>query len=99
MAFINKIAKEVNLKIVYYGAGLSGKTTNIEYIYKKVVPTKRGQLISLKTETERTLFYMSLLAPVTTVDEILLDADRYMVRSVEKTDVYLKVMTDRRIDN
>jgi signal recognition particle receptor subunit beta len=57
MAFINKIAKEVNLKIVYYGAGLSGKTTNIEYIYKKVDPTKRGNLISLKTETERTLFF------------------------------------------
>ncbi len=57
MAFINKIAKEVNIKIVYYGAGLSGKTTNIEYIYQKVDPTKRGQLISLKTETERTLFF------------------------------------------
>jgi hypothetical protein len=57
MAFINKIAKEVNIKIVYYGAGLSGKTTNIEYIYKKVDPSKRGSLISLKTETERTLFF------------------------------------------
>jgi len=57
MVFINKVAKEVNVKIVYYGAGLSGKTTNIEYIYNKVDPTKRGKLISLKTETERTLFF------------------------------------------
>lgn len=57
MVFINKIAKEVNLKIVYYGSGLSGKTTNIEYIFGRIDPSKKGDLISLKTETERTLFF------------------------------------------
>jgi len=57
MVFINKIAKEVNIKIVYYGAGLSGKTTNIEYIYNHVGKEKKGELISVETETERTLFF------------------------------------------
>lgn len=49
--------------------------------------------------TEVTVFFMSLLAPVADIDEILLDADRYMVRAMERTDVYLKVQTERRIDN
>ncbi len=57
MAFINNIAGEINCKIVYYGAGLSGKTTNIEYIYSHMDPNRKGKLISLKTDTERTLFF------------------------------------------
>jgi hypothetical protein len=54
---INYASREINCKIVYYGPGLSGKTTNLEYVYEKVSPETRGKMISLATETERTLFF------------------------------------------
>jgi mutual gliding-motility protein MglA len=54
---INYASREINCKIVYYGPGLGGKTTNLEHIYGKVKPETRGKLISLATETERTLFF------------------------------------------
>lgn len=54
---INYASREINCKIVYYGPGLGGKTTNLEHIYGKVKPDTRGKLISLATETERTLFF------------------------------------------
>ena len=57
MAFINYSAREINCKLVYYGPGLGGKTTNLEFVYNKVAPHSRGKLISLATETERTLFF------------------------------------------
>jgi signal recognition particle receptor subunit beta len=57
MSMINYASREINCKIVYYGPGLGGKTTNLEHIYKKVAPNTRGKLISLATETERTLFF------------------------------------------
>ncbi|WP_163327930.1 GTP-binding protein [Desulfurobacterium thermolithotrophum] len=57
MPFINFATKEINCKIVYYGPGLSGKTTNIKWIYEHVKPENRGELITLATETERTLFF------------------------------------------
>jgi mutual gliding-motility protein MglA len=57
MSMINYAAREINCKIVYYGPGLGGKTTNLEHIYAKVKPETRGKLISLATETERTLFF------------------------------------------
>lgn len=57
MSMINYASREINCKIVYYGPGLGGKTTNLEYIYNKVAPSTRGKLISLATETERTLFF------------------------------------------
>jgi len=57
MSFINYAAREINNKIVYYGCGLCGKTTNLQYVYGKISPQKRGELISLATETERTLFF------------------------------------------
>ncbi len=57
MSMINYASREINCKIVYYGPGLGGKTTNIEYVYDKVAPATRGKLISLATETERTLFF------------------------------------------
>ncbi len=57
MSMINYASREINCKIVYYGPGLGGKTTNLEYIYGKVKPDTRGKLISLATETERTLFF------------------------------------------
>lgn len=55
--FVNWAVHEVNLKIVYYGPGLSGKTTNLEYIYQKIDPSLRGDLITLKTREERTLYF------------------------------------------
>ncbi len=57
MSFINYAAREINCKLVYYGPGLCGKTTNLQYIYSKVDPNSKGKLISLSTETERTLFF------------------------------------------
>jgi signal recognition particle receptor subunit beta len=55
--FVNWALQEVNLKIVYYGPGLSGKTTNLEFIYHKIDPSLRGDLITLKTREERTLYF------------------------------------------
>jgi len=57
MSFINYMAREINCKIVYYGPGLCGKTTNLQYIYERTNPSAKGKLISLATETERTLFF------------------------------------------
>jgi small GTP-binding protein len=57
MSFINYSSREINCKIVYYGPGLCGKTTNLQYIYDKTNPTAKGKLISLATETDRTLFF------------------------------------------
>jgi hypothetical protein len=57
MSMINYASREINCKIVYYGPGLCGKTTNLEYVFNKVNPETRGKLISLATETERTLFF------------------------------------------
>ena len=54
---INYASREINCKIVYYGPGLGGKTTNLEHVYGRVQPDTRGKLISLATETERTLFF------------------------------------------
>lgn len=55
--FINRGLQEINLKIVYYGPGLSGKTTNLEYIYKKLNPGMRSDLVTLNTYGERTLYF------------------------------------------
>ncbi|MEB3238319.1 MAG: GTPase domain-containing protein [Candidatus Sericytochromatia bacterium] len=57
MALINYASREINCKLVYYGTGLGGKTTNLEYIFKQLAPGIRGEMISLATETERTLFF------------------------------------------
>jgi Predicted GTPase len=54
---INFAAREINYKIVYYGCGLCGKTTNIQYIHRKVNPAARGKLVSIATEEERTLYF------------------------------------------
>jgi mutual gliding-motility protein MglA len=57
MSFINYSSREINCKIVFYGPGLCGKTTNLQWIYKKTNPESKGKMISLATETERTLFF------------------------------------------
>ena len=57
MSFINYSSREINCKIVYYGPGLCGKTTNLQYIFNKTAAEAKGKMISLATETERTLFF------------------------------------------
>ena len=55
--FINWRLREINLKIVYYGPSLSGKTTSLEYIHSRTNPERRGELVSLKTREDRTLYF------------------------------------------
>jgi len=57
MSFINYASREINCKIVYYGPGLCVKTTNLQYVYQKTAADAKGKMISLATETERTLFF------------------------------------------
>jgi hypothetical protein len=57
MTFINLMAREINCKIVYYGPGLCGKTTNLQYIFDRTKPEAKGKMVSLATETDRTLFF------------------------------------------
>jgi mutual gliding-motility protein MglA len=57
LSFINFAAREINCKIVYYGPGLGGKTTNLQFIYQKTADAQKGKMISLATETDRTLFF------------------------------------------
>ena len=57
MTFINYAAREINCKLVYYGPGLGGKTTNVQYIYERSTQPNKGKLISLATESDRTLFF------------------------------------------
>jgi mutual gliding-motility protein MglA len=67
MTFINYASREINCKIVYYGPGLCGKTTNLQWIYDKTNPGAKGKLISLATETDRTLFFYFLPLELGTV--------------------------------
>ena len=57
MTFINYASREINCKIVYYGPGLCGKTTNLQHVYDSTATGAKGKLISLATETDRTLFF------------------------------------------
>ncbi len=57
MAFIDFASREINCKIVYYGPGLGGKTKNLQFLHERTCPSRRGQLVSLATATERTLFF------------------------------------------
>ncbi|MCC7441493.1 MAG: GTPase domain-containing protein [Bdellovibrionales bacterium] len=57
MSFINYASREINCKIVYFGTGLGGKTTNVQYIYEHTQNQERGKLVTLSTENERTLFF------------------------------------------
>ena len=57
MSLVNFTTREITCKIVYYGPGRSGKTTNLHYVYAKVPETRRGRMVSLATQTDRTLFF------------------------------------------
>ena len=67
MSFINFAAREINCKIVYYGAGLGGKTTNLQWIFDQTLGKAGGKMISLATETDRTLFFEFLPLDLGTV--------------------------------
>ncbi len=57
MSFVNHLSREINCKIVYYGPGLCGKTTNLQYVFERTSPAAKGKMLSLATESERTLFF------------------------------------------
>jgi len=57
VSLINYSSREINCKVVYYGPGLGGKTTNIQYVYEKLAPETKGKLVTLATEMDRTLFF------------------------------------------
>jgi len=57
VSLVNFTAREIACKIVYYGPGRSGKTTNLHYVYDRVPDSRRGQMVSLATQTDRTLFF------------------------------------------
>jgi signal recognition particle receptor subunit beta len=57
MSLVNFTAREITCKIVYYGPGRSGKTTNLQYVYGRVPESRRGRMVSLATQTDRTLFF------------------------------------------
>ena len=68
MSLINYSSREINCKIVYYGPGLGGKTTNIQYVYDKLNPETKGKLVTLATEMDRTLFFDFLPLELGTVE-------------------------------
>ena len=57
MPLLNQQKREINCKVVYYGPAFSGKTTNLQWIHRQLAPTTRGELISMATQTDRTLFF------------------------------------------
>jgi mutual gliding-motility protein MglA len=57
LSLVNYAAREITCKIVYYGPGRSGKTTNLQYIYEQVPEDRKGKMVSLATQTDRTLFF------------------------------------------
>lgn len=79
MALINYTSKEITLKIVYYGPGLSGKTTNIQYLHSKIPPDRKGKLLSLATETDRTLFFDFMPVTLGKVGDFIVKFQLYTV--------------------
>ncbi len=79
MSFINYANKEISCKIVYFGPGLGGKTTNLEHIYRQTAPEAKGRMISLATETERTLFFDFLPLELGTIQGFTIRLHLYTV--------------------
>ena len=79
MVMINRATKEMTMKIVFYGPGLCGKTTNLEYIFEKANPEKKGKLLSVATETDRTLFFDFLPMELGTIKGMKLRVQLYTV--------------------
>jgi signal recognition particle receptor subunit beta len=111
MSMINYASREINCKIVYYGPGLGGKTTNLEHVYGKVQPDTRGKLISLATETERTLFFDFLPVDLGTIrgfktrfhlytvpGQVFYDASRKLILKGVDGVVFVADSQDERMD-
>jgi hypothetical protein len=79
MALFNYASKEITIKIVYYGPGLSGKTTNLQYLHSIFDPSKRGKLISLATEADRTLFFDFLPVEIGKISDFSIRFQLYTV--------------------
>jgi signal recognition particle receptor subunit beta len=79
VAFFNYVTKEITLKVVYYGPGLSGKTTNLQHLYSILDPASRGKFISLATEADRTLFFDFLPVHLGRIKEFTLRFQLYTV--------------------
>jgi signal recognition particle receptor subunit beta len=79
MALINHRAREIHFKIVYYGPGLGGKTTNLQILYERLPPERRGRLISVATDHERTLFFDFLPVELGTINGLLTRFHLYTV--------------------
>ena len=79
MPIINYASREITCKIVYYGPGRSGKTTNLHYIYGQVPDDRKGKMVSLATQTDRTLFFDFLPLDVGTVRGMRLRLQVYTV--------------------
>lgn len=79
MAFMNYAGREICLKVVYFGPGLSGKTTNVEWLFARAAPDARGKLLSLKTESERTLFFDFLPLDLGTINGFKIRLQLYTV--------------------
>src|ERR1700719_2630023 len=92
MSMINYASREINCKLVYYGPGLGGKTTNLEHIYGKVAPNTRGEMISLATETERTLFFDFLPVDLGTIQGFRARMSLYTVPGQEEYNESRKVI-------
>src|SRR5436309_14662869 len=111
MTFINYASREINCKIVYYGPGLCGKTTNLQYIYDKTNPGAKGKLISLATETDRTLFFDFLPLELGTVrgfktrfhlytvpGQVVYDASRKLILTCVNGVVFVADSQEERLD-
>jgi len=79
VVYVNYSTRQINIKIVYYGPGLSGKTTNLEYIYKKTQNSYRGELVSLNTDGERTLFFDLLPMEIGKIRDLVTKVQLYTV--------------------
>jgi len=79
MALFNYATKEITIKIVYYGPGLSGKTTNLQYLHSRFDPLKRGKLLSLATEADRTLFFDFLPVEIGKISDFSIRFQLYTV--------------------
>src|ERR1043166_8106790 len=100
MTFINYASREINCKIVYYGPGLCGKTTNLQYIFDSTAPQARGKLISLATETDRTLFFdfMTRFHLYTVPGQVFYDASRKLILKGVDGVVFVADSQEERMD-
>src|SRR4029453_17953485 len=111
MSFVNRMQKEINCKIVYYGPGLCGKTANLQYIFAATKPESRGKMISLETETERTLFfdflpldlgrigaYKSRFPLYTVPGQVFYDASRRLILKGADGVIYVADSQDARLE-